>query len=103
MSAPRAEAMHAAAEAAALTGRPWVLDPVAVGALSYRSEVARALLQHRPTAIRGNASEIISLAGGDGGAKGVDSTADAEAALDAARRLSRDTGDRKSTRLNSSH
>src|SRR5690606_37752131 len=33
-----------------------------------------------------------SLAGGDGGAKGVDSTADAEAALDAALRLSRDTG-----------
>src|SRR3546814_6198252 len=29
MAAPRTEAMHAAAEAAVLTGRPWVLDPVA--------------------------------------------------------------------------
>lgn len=92
MSAPRTEAMHAAAEAATLAGRPWVLDPVAVGALSYRSEVARALLQHRPAAIRGNASEIISLAGGHGGAKGVDSTLDSDAALDAARRLARETG-----------
>lgn len=92
MSAPRTEAMHAAAEAAALAGRPWVLDPVAVGALTYRSAVARALLQHRPAAIRGNASEIVSLAGGDGGGRGVDSTLGSDAALDAAVRLARETG-----------
>lgn len=92
MSAARTEAMHAAALAADRAGTPWVLDPVAVGALSYRTGVARELLAHRPTAIRGNASEIASLAGGDGGGKGVDSTLDSGAVLDAARRLARDTG-----------
>lgn len=92
MSAPRTEAMRAAAQAADRTGTPWVLDPVAVGALTYRSEVARALLAHRPAAIRGNASEIASLAGGAGGGKGVDSTLDSDAALGAARRLALDTG-----------
>lgn len=92
MSAPRTEAMLAAAQAADRTGTPWVLDPVAVGALSYRTEVARDLLADRPTAIRGNASEIASLAGEDGGGKGVDSTLDSDAALEAARRLARATG-----------
>lgn len=92
MSAARTEAMHAAALAADRAGTPWVLDPVAVGALSYRTGVARELLAHRPTAIRGNASEIASLAGGDGGGKGVDSTLDSGAVLDAARHLARDTG-----------
>lgn len=92
MSAPRTEAMQAAAQAADRAGTPWVLDPVAVGALSYRTEVARELLTHRPAAIRGNASEIASLAGGDGGGKGVDSTLDSDAALDAARQLARETG-----------
>lgn len=92
MSADRTAAMHEAAEAAELAGVPWVLDPVAVGALSYRSEVARSLLRHRPAAIRGNASEIVSLAGGDGGGKGVDSTLGSGAALDGAVRLARETG-----------
>lgn len=92
MSAPRTEAMLAAAEAAETAGTPWVLDPVAVGALTYRTEVARTLLKHRPTAIRGNASEIASLAGGSGGGKGVDSTLDSDAVLEPAHRLARETG-----------
>lgn len=92
MSAARTAAMQAAAEVAARAGTPWVLDPVAVGALSYRSEVARGLLAHRPASIRGNASEIASLAGRDGGGKGVDSTLDSAAALDAAQALARETG-----------
>ncbi len=92
MSAARTEAMRTAALAADLAETPWVLDPVAVGALSYRTGIARELLAHRPTAIRGNASEIASLAGGDGGGKGVDSTLDSAAVLDAARQLARDTG-----------
>ncbi|EDP63388.1 hydroxyethylthiazole kinase [alpha proteobacterium BAL199] len=92
MSAARTEAMQSAVLAADRNGTPWVLDPVAVGALSYRSEVARGLLAHRPTVIRGNASEIFSLAGGDGGGKGVDSTLDPEAAVGAAQRLARSTG-----------
>lgn len=92
MSAARTDAMQAATLAADRSGTPWVLDPVAVGALSYRSEVARGLLAHRPTVIRGNASEILSLAGGDGGGKGVDSTLDPEAAVSAAQRLAQSAG-----------
>ena len=92
MSADRTEAMRAAVRAADRNGTPWVLDPVAVGALSYRTAVARDLLAHRPAAIRGNASEIASLAGGDGGGKGVDSTLGSDEVLGLARRLALDTG-----------
>ena len=41
----------------------WVLDPVGVGATSLRTKTATELvLSHKPTVIRGNASEIIALA-----------------------------------------
>ena len=46
----------------------------------------------QPTIIRGNASEIMALADGGGGGKGVDSTAGATAASDAARALATRTG-----------
>jgi hydroxyethylthiazole kinase len=77
-------AMHRAAAKAAAIGRAWVLDPVGVGATSYRTTVAGELLRHRPTVIRGNASEILALAGESGGTKGVDSTRGVDAARDAA-------------------
>jgi len=75
-------AMRLAAEAARHAGKPWVLDPIAAGALPWRGAIARELLGFRPAAIRGNASEIIGLAGlagvgesaAGGGGKGVDST-----------------------------
>ncbi|QFU00236.1 Hydroxyethylthiazole kinase [Halomonas sp. THAF5a] len=86
------DAMEAAALAAGETGRPWVLDPVAVGATRYRRETGERLLALSPDVIRGNASEIIALAGGAGGGRGVDSTDPAEAALAAARRLAERTG-----------
>ena len=86
------EAISAAVGAANRAGRPWVLDPVAVGVLRLRTAFARELLQHRPTVIRGNASEIIALSGGEGGGRGVDSGAGSEAARQAARELSRKTG-----------
>ena len=86
------DAMEAAALAAGETGRPWVLDPVAVGATRYRRETGARLLALSPDVIRGNASEIIALAGGAGGGRGVDSTDPAEAALEAARRLAAQTG-----------
>ena len=82
-----ARAMEAAAAAAAAAGTPWVLDPVAIGALAYRRNIATGLLAHAPTVIRGNASEILTLAGVDGGGKGVDSTARSIDSLAAARAL----------------
>ena len=86
------EAMEATALAARETGHPWVLDPVAVGATRFRRETGARLLALAPDVIRGNASEIIALAGQAGGGRGVDSTDPAEAALDAAHRLARQTG-----------
>lgn len=86
----RRDAMRAAVESASAAGKPWVLDPVAVGALTLRSEFCRALLACGPAAIRGNASEIMALAGESGGGRGVDTTDTAAAALPAARRLAAD-------------
>ncbi|GAB3667269.1 hydroxyethylthiazole kinase [Nocardioides korecus] len=92
LSRERAEAMPLAAAAARESGTPWVLDPVAVGALAFRTTLAAALLEHRPAVVRGNASEVLALAGAAGSGRGVDSTVSAEAAVDAARGLARRTG-----------
>ena len=92
LSDGRARACRAAAESAHRSGTPWVLDPVAVGPLAYRTELATDLLAFRPTVIRGNASEVLSLAGASGAGRGVDSTASPQAALPIARELARRTG-----------
>ncbi|MCB1495713.1 MAG: hydroxyethylthiazole kinase [Bauldia sp.] len=92
LSAPWVAAMEKAAEAANAAGVPWILDPVAAGATAYRTETATRLAAMGPAVIRGNASEIMSLAGEAGGARGVDSTKGSEAAQDAARRLAKRTG-----------
>lgn len=89
---PQMEAIEAAVPAAAGAGRPWVLDPVAVGLLSIRTSFSQGLLASRPTLIRGNASEIIGLAGAGGRGRGVDSGDPAEEALPAARQLAERTG-----------
>jgi hydroxyethylthiazole kinase len=79
----RAASLEAVAGATA-SGTPWVLDPVAIGALPVRTALAHELVTHRPTAIRGNASEILALAGLSGGGRGVDATDTTDAAADAA-------------------
>ena len=83
----RAAAMRAAVESAVANRTPWALDPVAVGALTLRTDFCQTLLARRPAAIRGNASEILALAGMSAGGRGVDTTDSAAAALPAARRL----------------
>jgi hydroxyethylthiazole kinase len=65
--------MRAAAVSAVTSGRPWVLDPVAHYATAFRRDAVQELLALRPSIIRGNASEIIALAGGASRGKGVDS------------------------------
>lgn len=82
----RAASLEAVAGATA-SGTPWVLDPVAIGALPVRTALAHSLAELRPTAIRGNASEILALAGLSGGGRGVDATDSTDAAIDAARSL----------------
>jgi hydroxyethylthiazole kinase len=87
------EAMRLAAAKAVALGKPWVLDPVGCGATPYRTGVAAELAAMRPTIIRGNASEIMSLAGAAAaGGKGVDSTMSSDAALAAAAALAGKTG-----------
>ncbi|TBC66656.1 hydroxyethylthiazole kinase (plasmid) [Rhizobium leguminosarum] len=67
------DGMQAAAKAATSAGKPWVLDPVAHYATAFRRNAVADLLALRPTVIRGNASEIIALAGGESRGQGVDS------------------------------
>eukprot|EP00798_Chlamydomonas_sp_ICE-L_P011729 gene11729-5208_t len=55
-----------AARKAKELGKPWVLDPVGCGATSYRTGACTAMLLCQPTVVRGNGSEIISLAGASG-------------------------------------
>lgn len=82
------EAMLLAAETAHSSGKPWVLDPVGAGATPFRDTVLNQLLQFKPTVIRGNASEIIALAGlNKTSTKGVDSTAGSNEAIVAAHAL----------------
>jgi hydroxyethylthiazole kinase len=85
-------AMLEAAEAAHAAGTPWVLDPVAFGAGAAAYDAAvRALLPFRPRVIRGNASEIMALAGIGAGGKGVESTARSDDAVAVAQALARQT------------
>ncbi|MGE6260607.1 hydroxyethylthiazole kinase [Heyndrickxia sporothermodurans] len=67
------EAMIKAGKAANHKGIPVILDPVGVGATSFRTEKAKELLQKiKVTIIRGNVSEIYALNGGKGSTNGVD-------------------------------
>lgn len=87
------EVILAAARSAHDAGTPWVFDPVTVGAGAVENDrLAAQLLDLKPTVIRGNASEIIALAGGESTSKGVDSTSSAEAALPFAKKLAAQTG-----------
>lgn len=79
--------MTAAARAATKAGKPWVLDPVAHYATAYRRQAVAELLELKPTIIRGNASEVIALAGGVSRGQGVDSRDPVELAAESARRL----------------
>lgn len=85
--------MVLAVQAAESHGKPWVLDPVGTGATPYRTSVARDLSRRGPAVIRGNASEILALAGASEVAtKGVDSVHESDHALEVAKELGRELG-----------
>ena len=84
--------MEAAIGAARAAETPWVLDPVAAGATSYRREISGRLLALTPDVIRGNASEILALAGQGGAGRGVDAADGVSAAETAAAMLAEQTG-----------
>ena len=67
------EAMHRAGRRAQELGHVLLLDPVGAGASALRTDTAVSLMDElRFTAIRGNISEIKTLASGSGTTKGVD-------------------------------
>ena len=71
---------------------PVVLDPVGAGATAYRNQSLAELIEAGPpTIMRGNASEIMSVAGLAGATRGVDSAASSDDAVRAARDLARST------------
>jgi hydroxyethylthiazole kinase len=87
------EAMLIAGKTAHEKGIPVVFDPVGVGATPYRNKVAASIVSIcKPSIIRGNASEIMSLSKENTTTKGVDSKASSNAALDAAKRLAQESG-----------
>lgn len=92
LSAPWVTSMISAAQTANASNVPWVLDPVAHFVSGYRKDVAQQLLALRPGILRGNASEILALAGEAGAGKGADSGDSVDAAKGAATALARDYG-----------
>ena len=92
LSAPWIRSMECAAAEARRRGVPIVLDPVGAGASRLRTETALVLLRTAPAILRGNASEILALAGETRATRGVDSAHGSEDAAAAARALAREHG-----------
>lgn len=95
------ETLPRTAAAAHAAGKPWVLDPVGIGIGSLRTKLLRGFKPYKPAIVRGNASEIIALAGlwgleGEAAdlsrVRGVDTTDTVDAARGAAVALARYTG-----------
>lgn len=87
------DSMIKAAGIASHLNKPWLLDPVGAGATFYRDSLLIELLKHKPSVIRGNASEILALAKHNRSrTKGVDSTASSNEAVDAGRFLNETVG-----------
>lgn len=95
------ETLPRTAAAAHAAGKPWVLDPVGIGIGSLRTKLLRGFKPYKPAIVRGNASEIIALAGlwgleGEAAdlsrVRGVDTTDTVDAARNAAVALARYTG-----------
>ena len=86
-------AMRLAAAAAVRCAKPWVLDPVGAGASKLRTATALELItRYHPAIIRGNASEIMCLAGAAIASKGVDSSESSDNAVEAGKTLAQATG-----------
>ncbi|GFE65997.1 hydroxyethylthiazole kinase [Litoreibacter roseus] len=90
LSAPWLAGMKAAARTATDAEIPWILDPVAHFTTPYRHQATQDLLALSPSIIRGNASEILALAGWATQGKGADAGDDVIQAEAAARELASD-------------
>jgi hydroxyethylthiazole kinase len=90
LSGPWIEGMLVAGKTASRRGIPIILDPVGAGATTFRTGTAIRLLDEcRVTVLRGNASEVLAVARGAGGTRGVDAAHRVEDATEAARAWAR--------------
>lgn len=88
LNAPFMNLTHKVCLAANRLNKPLILDPVGVGASQYRTRMGLDLLErYKFSIIRGNASEIMALAGVEQNTKGVDSTKTTLYAIPSARIL----------------
>jgi hydroxyethylthiazole kinase len=88
LSEPWIEAMFIAGKKANQLGVPIVLDPVGSGATTLRTATFKRLTREiQPGIVRGNASEILSIASATVTTKGVDAVHDVEHASDTARKM----------------
>ena len=86
-------AMLQAGRKATQLGTPIILDPVGSGATTLRTRAAQQILaETKVSVVRGNASEILSLAGQDSTTKGVDTLHSVDDAAQVAGRLARELG-----------
>ena len=87
------ESMIRAGRKASACKIPVVLDPVGSGATTLRTRSARRIIaETRPTVVRGNASEVLSLTDASSKTRGVDSAHSVGAATAAARSLALELG-----------
>jgi hydroxyethylthiazole kinase len=87
------ESMIRAGRAACARKIPVVLDPVGSGATALRTRSARRIIaETRPVVVRGNASEVLSLADASSKTRGVDAAHSVGQATAAARALARELG-----------
>lgn len=94
------ETLLAAAKALNEYNKPWIIDPVGIGIGSIRMDILAKFKEYKPTIIRGNASEIISVAKlweliestSSEGPRGVDSVDTVAQAKEAAIAIARYTG-----------
>lgn len=87
------EAMVKAGKKATNLGVPIILDPVGAGATTLRTNAAKRILaETRVSVVRGNASEILALAGAQAHTKGVDAADSVDQAAEQAIRMARELG-----------
>ena len=93
-----AETLPRTAQALQENKKPWVLDPVGIGLSELRTKILKQFKDFKPSIVRGNASEIITLAKlwglveAGGQVRGVDSTEKVSAAKTAAIKLAKFMG-----------
>lgn len=87
------DAMVKAGKKATSLEVPIILDPVGAGATALRTNAAKRILaETRVSLVRGNASEILALAGAQSNTRGVDAVDSVDQATDQAIRMARELG-----------